>query len=107
MSRKLIEYMAMARCIVAADQPNIKELLTDRVTARLFPAEDYRSLVGAISNLMDSPVERAMLGRNAQRTVVKRHFIWHANAARALGLLHEEQARRPTVPMAKVQAPKR
>ena len=107
---KLIEYMAMARCIVAPDQPNIRELLTDRVTARLFRTEDYGSLVEAISDLMDSPVERATLGRNAHRAVVERDSIWRANAARALALLDDEQGRddeqgqRPNLPIAKVEA---
>ena len=38
---KLIEYMAMGRCIVAPDQPNIRELLSDGISARLFPPGDY------------------------------------------------------------------
>jgi glycosyltransferase involved in cell wall biosynthesis len=33
---KLLEYMAMGRCILAPDQPNIRELLRDGVSARLF-----------------------------------------------------------------------
>jgi glycosyltransferase involved in cell wall biosynthesis len=86
---KLIEYMAMGRCIVAPDQPNIRELLSDGISARLFPPRDYRRLIHLISELMDSPAERSSLGQNALRTVVERNLTWRANAARALALLRE------------------
>jgi glycosyltransferase involved in cell wall biosynthesis len=91
---KLVEYMAMGRCIVAPDQPNIRELLRDGVTARLFPPEDYRRLIELIAELMRAPAERAILGRNAYQSTIDRNLIWRANAARALGLLsagHGEQ----------------
>jgi glycosyltransferase involved in cell wall biosynthesis len=90
---KLIEYMAMGRCIVAPDQPNIRELLSDGMNARLFPPGDYRSLVQVVSELMDAPAERSTLGRNARRTVVERDLTWRGNAARALALLREEVPR--------------
>jgi glycosyltransferase involved in cell wall biosynthesis len=79
---KLIEYMA-----------NIRELLSDRMNARLFPPGDYRSLIQLLSELMDSPAERSGLGRNARRTVIERNLTWRANAARALALLREEVPR--------------
>jgi glycosyltransferase involved in cell wall biosynthesis len=83
--------MAMGRCIVAPDQPNIRELLRDGLTARLFPPEDYRRLVELIAELMRAPAERAILGRNAYQSTIDRHLIWRANAARALALLFNEQ----------------
>ena len=88
---KLIEYMAMARCIVAPDQPNIRELLSDRVTARLFPPGDYGSLIPVLSELMSSPLQRATLGGNVWRNVVERNLIWPTNAARALALIRGEE----------------
>jgi glycosyltransferase involved in cell wall biosynthesis len=90
---KLIEYMAMGRCIVAPDQANIRELLSDGISARLFPPGDYRSLVSLVSELMVAPAERSSLGRNARRTVVERDLTWRANAMRALDLLREELPR--------------
>ena len=89
---KLIEYMAMGRCIVAPDQPNVRELLTDGLSARLFPPGDYRSLVSRVAALMGSPAERAALGRHARSTVVERDLTWRANAARAIGLLRDGAA---------------
>ncbi len=97
---KLIEYMAMARCIIAPDQPNIRELLHDRMNARLFPPGDYRTLVHLISELMDSSAERSLLGGNARRTVVERDLTWRANAARALALLrtgHRDREASPSM----------
>ena len=89
----------MGRCIVAPDQPNIRELLSDGISARLFPPGDYRSLINLISELMGSPAERSALGRNARRTVVERDLTWRANAVRALDLLREE------LPRGEVSAP--
>lgn len=88
---KLVEYMAMGRCIVAPDQPNIRELLSDGVSARLFPPEDYQSAVNLISELMTSPAARTLLGDNAYRTVVERNLIWRENATRALSLVSSQQ----------------
>ena len=91
---KLLEYMAMGRCIVAPDQPNIRELLSNRLTARLFPPGVYRSLTGLIAELMSSPAERAALGRDARRRIVERDLVWRANAARALDLLRAARSDR-------------
>jgi glycosyltransferase involved in cell wall biosynthesis len=91
---KLVEYMAMGRCIVAPDQPNIRELLSNRLTARLFPPGVYRSLTGLVAELMSSPAERAALGRNARQSVVERDLVWRANATRALDLLRAARSDR-------------
>ena len=88
---KLLEYMAMGRCIIAPDQGNIREVLSEGVSARLFPPEDYGSLVEFIAELMRSPAERTRLGRNAYQSTIDRHLIWRANAARALALLSTGQ----------------
>jgi glycosyltransferase involved in cell wall biosynthesis len=88
---KLVEYMAMGRCIIAPDQPNIRELLSEGASARLFPPEDYRRLVELIAELMGAPAERATLGRSAYESTIDRNLIWRANATRALGLLSAGQ----------------
>ena len=100
---KLIEYMAMGRCIVAPDQPNIRELLSDGGSARLFPPGDYRSMVSLIEELMASPAERSSLGRTARRTVIERDLTWRANATRALDLLQDEDRPRTCLPTAEIE----
>ena len=104
---KLLEYMAMARCIVAPDQPNIRELVHDGVSARLFPPEDYARLVELIAELMRAPAERAILGRNAYQSTIDRNLIWRANAARALALLCNEQHDREVSRPASMPRPRR
>jgi glycosyltransferase involved in cell wall biosynthesis len=86
---KLLEYMATARAIIAPDQPNIRELVSDRESARLFPPGDHTLLLDLVSQLMSSPRERAALGDHARRTVVERDLTWSANAARALALIRD------------------
>jgi glycosyltransferase involved in cell wall biosynthesis len=100
---KLLEYMAMGRCILAPDQPNIRELLRDGVSARLFAPGDRPALVRPLSELMDSPALRATLGRNAHRTVVERNLTWRTNAARAIDLLCEGQNAPADLPLAEVE----
>jgi glycosyltransferase involved in cell wall biosynthesis len=102
---KLVEYMAMGRCIVAPDQPNIRELVHDGVTARLFPPEDYARLVEIITELMRAPAERALLGRNACQSTIARNLIWRANAARALALLSAGQDQQELSTLPTVGAP--
>jgi hypothetical protein len=48
-------------------------------------------LVHLLSGLMNSPAARALLGRNAQRTVVERNLTWRTNAARAVALLRGQR----------------
>jgi glycosyltransferase involved in cell wall biosynthesis len=83
---KIIEYMAMAKCIVAPDQPNIREVLDDGVTARLFAPGDRKSLQTALLELLDVPEARRTLAERAHRTVHERGFLWTANAHRVLEL---------------------
>jgi glycosyltransferase involved in cell wall biosynthesis len=91
---KLLEYMAMARAIVAPDQANIRELVRDRTSARLFPPGDHARLFDLVSELMNAPRERAALGDHARRSVVERDLTWSANAARALALIRDQLGRR-------------
>jgi glycosyltransferase involved in cell wall biosynthesis len=100
---KLLEYMAMGRCILAPDQPNIRELLRDGVSARLFAPGDRAALARSLSELMDSPALRATLGRNAHRTIVERDLTWRMNAARAIDLLRDGQDARSDLSLAEVE----
>jgi glycosyltransferase involved in cell wall biosynthesis len=100
---KLLEYMAMGRCILAPDQPNIRELLRDGVSARLFAPGDRPALARSLSELMDSPALRATLGRNAHRTIVERDLTWRMNAARAIDLLRDGQDARSDLSLAEVE----
>jgi glycosyltransferase involved in cell wall biosynthesis len=84
---KIIEYMGMGKCIVAPNQPNIRELLKDGINSLLFkPAndEDFKTvLIRAVEN---REVHKR-LGDNAYQTLRERKYFWSANADRALNLI--------------------
>jgi glycosyltransferase involved in cell wall biosynthesis len=83
---KLLEYMAMARCIVAPDQPNVREVLPDR-SALYFEVGNRESLARALQEALSDPARREAVGRMALDTVHDRELLWHANARRVLGLV--------------------
>jgi glycosyltransferase involved in cell wall biosynthesis len=76
---KIFEYMAAGKAIIASDLPAIREILTDRVNARLCPAEDTTRWVEALEELRDQPVLRESLGRSAQELFRAKH-TWRARA---------------------------
>jgi glycosyltransferase involved in cell wall biosynthesis len=92
---KLFDYMALGRAIIAPDQPNIREVLTDGQDALLFDPADPASLGGAIQRLAHDPCLRHELGQQAVRTIVRGGYSWDANAAKveaiALALIATRQ----------------
>lgn len=79
---KIVEYMAMARAIVAPDLANIRELLTDDETALLFAPDDIGSFRSALRKLLRDPLLRQRLGKTACEKIRKGDFTWAANARR-------------------------
>ncbi len=84
---KLFEYMACGRAIVAPDQPNIREILSQGETAILFDPDDPVALWRAISGLVDDPQLRERLGQAARRALEVRDYSWQANAARVAAVV--------------------
>lgn len=82
---KLIEYMAMAKAIVAPKIANIEELVQHDEEALLFTPGDVDSLVSCLTRLLESPPLRARLGRAARRKV-EIDLNWEANARRVIAL---------------------
>ncbi len=81
---KLFEYMAAGCAIVAPDQPNIREVLTDGVDALLFAPDDPASLRAALERLATDPPLRARLRDGARATLQRRDFTWDGNARRIM-----------------------
>ncbi|MFP6747962.1 MAG: glycosyltransferase family 4 protein [Alphaproteobacteria bacterium] len=79
---KLFEYMALGRAIVAPNQRNIREVLTDGRDSLLFEPSDNDAFTAAIRTLVADPGLRQSLGRGAMKTVHDRGFTWDDNAAR-------------------------
>jgi glycosyltransferase involved in cell wall biosynthesis len=79
---KLFEYMALGRAIIAPDQENIREVLSDGQNALLFSPDSETSFRSALQRLCDDDALRARLGQGALRTVLETPLTWAQNAAR-------------------------
>ena len=83
---KIIEYMAMGKCIVAPNQPNIGEILQHGINSFLFEPGNQEGLKTALINASKSTEARHRLGQEAYRTLCERQYLWSANANKALTL---------------------
>lgn len=86
---KLFEYMALKRAIVAPDQPNIREVLTDQKDALLFDPSDPSAFSAAIGRLAEDSELRARLATAGAATLRERDLSWRQNASRVLALAEE------------------
>ena len=81
---KLFDYMAAGRAIVAPDQGNIREILTDGETALLFDPAQPGAMLDAIARLIADRTLRQRLGTAARRQIEGRDYTWAANARRII-----------------------
>jgi glycosyltransferase involved in cell wall biosynthesis len=82
---KVFEYMAAGRAIVAPDQPNIREILTNGETALLFDPSQPGAVWDAVRRLIEDPTLRARIGAAARAEIARRDFTWAANVRRLIG----------------------
>jgi glycosyltransferase involved in cell wall biosynthesis len=61
----IVEAMAAALPIVASASEGALEILEDGFSGRLIPVDDPEALAQAVDDLLDAPLERSRLGRNA------------------------------------------
>lgn len=83
---KLFEYMALGKAIVAPDQPNLREVLSDGENALLFAPADQTAFAAALRRLCCEAALRADLGAAAERTLRERPYTWTHNAQRIAAL---------------------
>jgi glycosyltransferase involved in cell wall biosynthesis len=84
---KLFEYMALGRAIVAPDQANIREVLTDGENALLFRPGDPAHFAAQIVRLCADQALRRRLGDAASATIDTRGYTWDDNARRVAALV--------------------
>lgn len=84
---KIIEYMSMGKCIVAPDQPNIREILRDGKNSYLFKPDDQEDLKNVLIRATESRKAQQRLGNNAYQALLKGKYLWSANADKALTLI--------------------
>jgi glycosyltransferase involved in cell wall biosynthesis len=71
----IVEAMAAGLPIVATASEGAVEIIDDGVTGKLVPIDNPEALSQAIEDLLDDPVERARLGRNAAHAVRERFSL--------------------------------
>jgi glycosyltransferase involved in cell wall biosynthesis len=84
---KILEYMGMGRCIVAPDQPNVRELLEDGVSGYLFRPGDRGSFNKVLLNVIDDPIGRQSVGQQAHKKIHQERYLWGANVERIAALM--------------------
>lgn len=77
LSNAIMEYMALAKPVVATDIAGNRELVEDGVTGYLVPSDDPRALERRITELLDDAGLAARLGANG-RSVIGTRFTFPA-----------------------------
>ena len=88
---KILEYMAVAKPIVAPKQENILDVLRDDGEAQYFTPGDVQSLAGALKVLVAAPDRARRMGEKARRAITERGFLWQENAAKVVRMVRLEQ----------------
>jgi glycosyltransferase involved in cell wall biosynthesis len=83
---KLLEYMAMAKAVVAPRLDNVRDVVDHERTGLLFEPGDVGALALAIGRLANDGPLRLELGRNA-REIIETTRNWRRNAEHVLALL--------------------
>jgi glycosyltransferase involved in cell wall biosynthesis len=91
---KLFEYMAFSLPIVAPDQANIREVLTDEADALLFPPGDTERLAEALNRLASDPELRRRLGVAARKRLEETPLTWTGAARRIAAIAWQAKAAR-------------
>ena len=79
---KLFEYMALGKAIIAPDQENIREIVTQGETALLFSNVSEGAFDKNLSHLVDDAQLRAQLGARARNEIIRQDYSWNGNASR-------------------------
>ncbi|MDR4459459.1 MAG: glycosyltransferase family 4 protein [Nitrospirales bacterium] len=91
---KVLEYMGMGKCIVAPFQPNICEVLEDKITGFLFLPEDKNNLRQVMLALINNKKLQDETGMRAVSTVQSRKLSWKGNAEKVILLVSQGKENR-------------
>jgi len=83
---KLFEYLALAKAVVAPNQPNIAEVLEHDCNALLFDPNEIGALPRALARLSNDSELRLRLGGGAYDTISRLDLTWLGNAKRVVKL---------------------
>jgi len=85
---KLMEYLVLAKAVVAPREPNLLEVLTDGHNALLFDDKTPGSFEAALTRLCADTALRARLAQDAYDTIDRLDLTWLGNARRVVALVH-------------------
>jgi glycosyltransferase involved in cell wall biosynthesis len=71
----IVEAMAAGLPVIASASEGALEIIEDGHSGKLVPVDDPESLAGAINDLLDDPLERSRLGRNALLAARERYSL--------------------------------
>ncbi|MDJ0739815.1 MAG: glycosyltransferase family 4 protein [Gammaproteobacteria bacterium] len=83
---KIFEYLAMAKPVVAVDQHNTREILTDGDNALFFPVGDRAAFVDAVQEILSDQQRLDAMSARARATIFERGYLWSHNARRVIEL---------------------
>ncbi len=92
---KIFEYLIAGLAIIAPDQPNIREILTDGETGVLFDADNFEQAEEAIVTLSNDEKRRKSIGEAARNLITERRYTWDDNA-KAIAALARGENESPT-----------
>lgn len=75
MSYSILEAMASKTPVIATDIPGIRDVIKNEENGILVPPKDVENLARSISRMYEDLALREKLGRNALRSVIKRHNL--------------------------------
>ena len=82
----MLEYMAMGKPVVAPDQENIQELVSEE-EAVFFTPGDVHSFSTALQMMADNREQSREMGRKAKAAIRTRGFLWSVNARRVVAMV--------------------
>ena len=88
----LFEYLALSKAIVAPDQPNHHEILTDRVDSLLYDPVGEHGIEKALNDLCANPELRASIAASASGVIRRKGLTWKQHAITVRELFSEQLA---------------
>jgi len=85
---KILEYMAMAKAVVAPDLANIRDIIEHGTSGMLFQPESVESLSECLRALLEQDSLRRQLGAEARRQVETR-YNWRYNAEQVVSAVEK------------------
>jgi glycosyltransferase involved in cell wall biosynthesis len=89
---KLFEYLWLGQAVVAPDQRNIREILTDGKDALLIDPKSPPAMTDAILRLCRDAELRQRIGAQARITLTEKGLYWSTNATRVVDLARKAGA---------------